>query len=262
MLLQKMNLTKHLPTDSYPFSLPWLANLQSLSFDKPVTMIVGENGSGKSSLMEAIAIQAQAIVLAGETFVNNPEYQAISKLSDTMQLSWSRKSSRGFFFRADDFISFILATQQRKQDAQEALNEIKDPQSLARIPYLHTLYDLSRLYPTDLGQISHGEAFLALFKSRLRDHSLYFLDEPETPLTPQHQLALLYVIHEAVLKDSQFIIVTHSPILMAYPQADILELSETGIRHVAYDQIEHVQFMKHFLDSPERYLSKLFSDDQ
>ncbi|MFT8813595.1 AAA family ATPase [Oenococcus sp.] len=246
--------------DTYPLNLPWFLQTKKISFSTPVTILVGDNGSGKSSLMEAIALSHQAIAMTGQPLLHNPEYAAIEKIEPYLSLHWQQQNKRGFFFRADDFISFIRETQQRKYDAQQELDQIDDPHSLARIPYLHTLYDLAHLYPIDLDKVSHGEAFLEIFKTRFRPNGLYLLDEPEAPLTSENQLSLIYLIHEAVLQGAQFIIATHSPIIMAYPKADIIQLSDDGLRKISYDQIPQVSFLRNFLDSPERYFSKLFSD--
>lgn len=242
----------------YPFSMPWLQGFEGIEFDQPVTFLVGENGIGKSTFIEALAMTCEAIQLTNQPFSLNPEYEDVSKLAEELVLHWHYKTKRGMFFRADDFITFIRQTEQRKREAEQAIEEIEvrntHSPELEKIPYLNTLAALDRLYPVELQTLSHGQSFLALFKSRLVPKGLYLLDEPETPLSPQNQLSLMYLIHEQVKQGSQFIISTHSPILTAYPDASILELSEQGITPIKYEDMEHVQFMTHFMSDPKRFM--------
>jgi predicted ATPase len=172
------------------------------------------------------------------------------------------KTRTGFYFRADDFISYIRQTKKRKMDALQALEEIEDPHSMARMPHANTLYELNQLYSQELDTLSHGQAFLELFRSRLRPNGLYFLDEPESPLTPQNQLALLRLIYEAQQMGSQFVISTHSPILMAYPDADLIEIRKDSLAKVTYDEIEYVSFLQNFLQSPKHYIHYVLKDEE
>lgn len=181
MLLKRIRYSSPVHSTGYPFHFNWLDSLKDFSFENSVTLLVGENGSGKSTLLEAIGIQADSILLSGETFDRNAEYSETTKLARRFKLEWSTKTRNGFYFRADDFISYIRETKRRKAEAEQALAEIEDPNSLARIPHARTLYELDQLYRKDLDTLSHGEAFLELFQSRLRPNALYFLDEPESP---------------------------------------------------------------------------------
>ena len=243
---------------SYPFNLKWLKKMNSLDFQRPLTFIVGDNGVGKSTLIQALGIQAQLPQLTNQSYDENPEYKAVSELAAALKLQWSPKLTQGFFFRADDFISFIRNTNKLRQELEDELDLLdrRGVSDLAfeRQPYLNSLAALKRSYPKALHELSHGQSFLALFKSRLSPNSLYILDEPETPLSPQNQLTLLCLIDEQIKQGSQFIIASHSPILTAHPEAAIYEISSQSIEEIAYDDIDNVAFMKPFMADPKRFM--------
>lgn len=131
---------------------------------------------------------------------------------------------------------------------------------LAKIPHLNTLYALKNLYGTDLHKLSHGQSFLTLFEARLRPKGIYILDEPDTPLTPQNELRLLYLIHEQVKQGSQFIISTHSPVLLAYPYAKIIKISEHKLQEISYEEVENVDFMLNFMNNYKRIMHYTLED--
>lgn len=262
MLKKILNLSRFTESGEYPFNLEWLNKMTELEFRKPLTFLVGDNGVGKSTLIQAIAIQSQLPQLTNEMYENNPEYELILKLSHTLKTVWDFKSNKGFFFRADDFISFIRENKKLKKDLENELDLLDergvDKLSFERQPYQNSLAALKRTYPKELHKLSHGQSFLALFKSRLSPNSLYLLDEPETPLSPQNQLTLLYMIHEQIEQGSQFIIASHSPILTAYPNSDIYNICTDEIRTIEYNEIENVEFMKNFMSDPERFMYYTF----
>lgn len=247
----------------YPFNLAWLHQTDELAFKKPLTFLVGDNGVGKSTLLQAIAIQNQLPQLTNERYEENPEYQTIAKLATYLKSHWDIKSKQGFFFRADDFISFIRKNRRLRKELENELDLLdeKGVPKLAfeRQPYQNSLAALKRSYPQELHQLSHGQSFLSLFKSRLSPNSLYLLDEPETPLSPQNQLTLLYMIDEQIKQGSQFIIASHSPVLTAYPDADIYAINPDEIRQIAYEEIENVEFMKNFMADPKRFMHYTFN---
>lgn len=248
----------------FPFNLSWVKNQEDIIFKQPVTFIVGDNGVGKSTLLESLAMNCGSIILNNDGLEKNKEYDSVRQLSEQMKTIWTYRTKSGFFFRADDFITFIRDNKDRLKFAEEELeridNESENPNIYERIPYANTIAAIKNMYPKDLNELSHGQSFLALFKSRLKPKSLYFLDEPETPLSPQNQLSLLYMIHEQSKKGAQFVISTHSPILMAYPEAEILELTRDGFNSIDYDDVEHVQFMKSFMADPKRFMHYTFND--
>jgi len=219
--------------DVYPFSIPAIKQLTSLEFHPRVTFFVGENGTGKSTLLEAIAV--------AEGF--NPEggsRHAMFKTKDTHDDSlpgklWLGKNKipRGdsFFLRAESFYNFSSYIQE--------------------IGYSHAYGD------RPLHEQSHGEAFLSLLVHRLSGNGLYLFDEPEAALSPQRQLTFLAALHDLVQRGGQFIIATHSPIILGYPDAQILHFTEGGIAPIAYEDTEHYKVTRSFLTRRDLMLQEL-----
>lgn len=254
-----------LTPNKFPFSIPVIRNLSTLEFSTPVTFFIGENGCGKSTLLEALAAAAGSITVGSESVSNDQTLSAVRELADTLKLSWSKKTRRGFFMRSEDFFGYarkMAAAYDELQNDLEAVDEeYKDrsptARNLARIPYAKEIGALQRDYGPGLDARSHGESYLHLFQARFVPEGLYLLDEPEAPLSPLRQLSFLAVLHAMVAQKAQFIIATHSPILMAFPGADILSFDTGKIRQIQYNEIEHVRIMKTFLENPESYLRHL-----
>lgn len=255
-----------LPADAgYPFDVPAVRTLQALTFASPVTCFVGENGSGKSTLLEAIACAAGSIAV-GSAGVGDDETLAPARaLARHLKLVWNARTHRGFFLRAEDFFGYAKRMGAIKAELAadvEALGEAYADRSryalgLARTPYLKELADLERRYGEGLDHRSHGESFLTLFQSRFVPGGLYLLDEPEAALSPLRQLALISAIKGMVEQRGQFIIATHSPILLAYPGATILDFDRRPIEPVAYDDLAHVTLTRDFLANPAAFLKHL-----
>ncbi|WP_245570109.1 AAA family ATPase [Halalkalibacillus halophilus] len=245
--------------EEYPFNLPLVKQLDALKLEKPVTILVGDNGTGKSTLLEAIASEIGSILIGGEHIDDQPDLEDARKLAEQMKLIWKLRTKTGFFFRATDFVKFVEKLSEIKKESAESLEEIKkrDPNSLEVLPYARTLSDLQQSYGDGLEFRSHGESFLDLFQARFKPGGLYILDEPEAPLSPLKQLSLISMIKEMVKKDAQFIIATHSPILMAIPEAQILAIEEGELVKKQYDDLEHVTLTRDFLNHPERFLRHL-----
>jgi predicted ATPase len=226
--------------DVHPYSVPAIRHLHSLELHNDVTFFVGENGSGKSTLLEAIAI-AEGFNPEGGT--PNFTFQttiAHSDLYKTIMLGrGARRIARSdrFFLRAESF--FNLATEVDRL----GFDPMKNPYG-----------------PISLHAQSHGESFLTLFTRRFSGNGLYILDEPEAALSPQAQLTFLAALHELVERGSQFIIATHSPIIMAYPRSRLYVFSTDGIRETAYEETEHYRVTKAFLLRREKMLAELFDE--
>lgn len=251
--------------NKYPFNIPLFMYLDTLEFKTPVTIFVGENGTGKSTLVEGIAAGVDSINIGEDSIDYDNSMKAARELSRNLKLIWNIKTRRGFFLRAEDFISYTKKIANLKNDLEEQLIEIEDKyddrsdyaKNLAKMPYKSSLYEIRAKHGEGLETKSHGESFLELFKSRFVPNGLYILDEPETPLSPMKQLALISMIKDMVRENAQFIIATHSPILMAIPEATIISFDEYPIREVDYYDLEHVNLTKDFLNNPERYLRHL-----
>jgi predicted ATPase len=217
---------------SYPFSIPAVAGLDELPLDGRVTVLVGENGSGKSTLIEAIALAARFGPEGGTRNIRVATQSSESELHRFLLLvRGARREKAGFFLRAESL--FNVATQ-------------VDNLGLGQYGW------------ESLHQKSHGEAFLWLLQNRFRPNGLYVLDEPEAALSPQRQLSALAIMNHLVENGSQFIMATHSPILMAYPGALIYRLDSSGIAQTRFEETEHYTVTRSFLQQPESFLKHLF----
>ncbi|AIF65630.1 ATPase AAA [Terribacillus saccharophilus] len=235
MFLKRVKLLRegnNLP-HKYPYSIPAINQLDELELTNPVTFFVGENGSGKSTLMEAIA-DICGFNTAGGGRNNTYDLEASeAALSDHIRLSWLPKVTNGFFLRAESFYHFAS--------------------------HIDDIGSIQAYGGRSLHHQSHGEAFLSLFQNRFGGKAIYLLDEPEAALSPQRQLTFLRIIHDLEKSgEVQFIIATHSPILLGYPEAEIFHFSEDGIRSIDYEETEHYQITRGFLENREGYLKHLF----
>ena len=225
----------------FPFCLPAIQCIDGLEFHPDVTFFVGENGSGKSTLLEAIAVKAGFGPEGGTKNVQFETADTVSDLQDHIRLSRGiTRPTDGYFLRAESFYNVA---------------SYMDGVAEEDIGYL-THYGGKSLHT-----LSHGEAFLTLLTKKFHGDGLYLLDEPEAALSPNRQLSALCAIDQLVKENSQFIIATHSPILMSYPNAKILAFGEDGLTEIAYEQTEHFQVTKRFLNDYPRYLRYLLKDD-
>lgn len=243
--LNKILLQRPIDRDSYLHELPAVRALQEsgeLSFPAPVTFLVGENGTGKSTLLEAIAVVCGFNPEGGTKNFTFSTYQSHSDLYKALTPSRLHRERDGFFLRAESF--YNVATNIDELDNSPGWDS-SVIQSYGGV---------------SLHQQSHGESFLALVQNRFGGQGLYLLDEPEAALSPARQLTLLAEIHRLVSQNSQFLIATHSPMLMAYPGAHIWQLSADGIESVSYEETEHYQLTRRFLENPRRYLEYLLED--
>ncbi len=228
---------------SYLRNIPSLKDFQGIKIDKPVTFFVGENGSGKSTLLEAIAIALGLNPEGGSKNFNFATKETHSELGKILEIArGSRREEDGFFLRAESFYNLATEVEELESSGFESFYDSYGGKSL---------HDQS-----------HGESFRSLILNRFRPRGIYLLDEPEAALSPTSQMSLLCIIDELVKKDTQFIIASHSPIILAYPNADIYEFSEVGIEKKSYKETESYSVTKAFLDDPERMMNFLFDDWQ
>jgi predicted ATPase len=240
--LQRMSLRRDTidSFERYPFNLPAVRTLDRLDFHPKVTFFIGENGSGKSTLLEAIAVALGFNAEGGSKNFRFSTRRSHSVLHEHLRIAKGFKRPRtGFFLRAESF--FNVATEIEQLDAEPGLGA----------PVIQSYGGHS------LHEQSHGESFLTLLMERFHGQGLYILDEPEAALSPQRQLAVLARIHDLVNEGSQFVIATHSPLLMAYPDACIYQCGADGVAPVAYDDTEHVRVTRDFLADPQRMLRGL-----
>lgn len=223
--------------DLHPFNLRSIARGLPLRLQTPVTMLLGENGAGKSTLLEAIAWACGFDPIGGDRRNSYAEGVDGHELGRCLSLAWRQKVAGGFFLRAETFYQWI----DRMEEMGAAFSQ-----------YGHRSLHLR----------SHGEAFLALFQGRFED-GVYLLDEPEAALSPDRQLAFMAILHELESsRAAQFIIATHSPMLLCYPTATVLKVDDDGIRPVDPRQTDHVRLTREFLNAPDRYFRHLLADEE
>ncbi|MGE0885063.1 MAG: AAA family ATPase [Blastocatellales bacterium] len=246
----------------YPFSLPLIQNFGEFDLTSPVVFFVGENGSGKSTLIEAIAAGLNLATVGGEDIARDSTLKPARALGRQLKFSWRSKTHRGFFLRAEDFFNFARRLQTMQAELQQMADGFEGEYTgyalgLAKGAALGQRQALIERYGENLDANSHGESFLKLFQSRFVPGGLYLLDEPEAPLSPQRQLALLAMIKQMIEQDAQFIIATHSPILMAFPEAAIFSFDSHPVSEIAYEDVEHVSLTRSFLNNPNSFLRHL-----
>ena len=249
--------------DVFPFNLPLVRDLDELAFTAPVTFFIGENGSGKSTLLEGIAAAAGLPAVGGEEIETDETLAAMRRFGRALRLSWGRRTRRGFFLRAEDFFRFTRRMNRLVRELDDQIAEYDRTltgyaQKLAKGAAAGQRAAIVGRYGEDLDANSHGESFLKLFQARLVPEGLYLLDEPEVPLSPNRLLTLLSMIKQQVEEGgAQFIIATHSPILMAYPGATIYSFDTQPVSEIAWEDVEHVDLTRRFLAAPERFLKHL-----
>lgn len=230
------SLAEQWDAERYPFNAPALAEGIDLTLRARVTFLVGENGSGKSTLLEALAECCGFNPEGGNRDHVRATFAERSELAQALKLTWFPKVTQGFFMRAESFYNFAT--------------------------YLDgTGTSYSAYGGESLHHQSHGESFLALFENRF-EQGLYLLDEPEAALSPQRQLAFLRILRDLERSGhAQFIIATHSPILLAYPGAALINFDQPGMREIAYEDTEHYRISRDFLNAPGRFFRHLFDEE-
>ena len=265
--LQSITLRPFLENESaeFPFTVPVVRSLTEIKFTSPVTFLVGENGSGKSTVLEAIACAVESITVGAESVKTDKTLAPVRRLAGYFRLAWTKRTRKGFFLRVEDFFGYAKSMRQTREELEQDLKDVdrdykgrsKYAADLARSAYRGQLAAMEHRYGGDLDNYSHGESFLTLFQARFVPGGLYLLDEPEAALSPMRQLTFLSAVKQMVQEQAQFIIATHSPIILAFPDAQILRFHEGRLDEVKYDDLEHVQLTKDFLNSPESFLRHL-----
>lgn len=244
----KVNFPPSIDFNHYPFSLALIKNLKEIHFPTAVTFFVGENGTGKSTILEAIAYNAGFGSEGGSkniSFKTSHEttYAGTQNFADHLTLSWRRKAKDGYFFRAESFYNIANYIDYLERECGGSAYKSYGGKSL------HNQ--------------SHGESFLSFFTHRMQRGGFFILDEPEAALSPQRQLSLLAIMNQLCKNErTQFIIATHSPIVLAYPNSTIYSCDSDFLSAIRYQETMHYRITKQFLDYPELYLKNLFLDDE
>ncbi|MGN5382066.1 AAA family ATPase [Streptomyces lasalocidi] len=242
--VRHVELDARVGTDRYPFSLPvvtHLARMGRLDLDPGVTFLVGDNGSGKSTLIEALATAAGFNAEGGSRSFRFASRASESDLGDHLTLCWNRRPRTGFFLRAESYYNVATEIERLDEGSGELLRAYG-----GRSPH----------------ERSHGQSFLDLVYHRFGPNGLYLLDEPEAALSVQGCLAMMVRIRELLRQGCQFVVATHSPILLAMPGARILQIETGGtIEQVAYEQAEPVALTRAFVNRPNRFLDRIFAED-
>ncbi len=223
----------------YPFNIEVLKNMNEVNLTKPVTFLIGENGVGKSTLIEALAIQLGLNAEGGSQNFNFSTQNTHSNLCKYLRVSTFNKPKTKYFLRAESFYNVASEIVRISEEGGQG--------------------PLYGEYGGNLHECSHGESFIKLVKNRFYDHGLYILDEPEAALSPQRQLSLLCLIDDLVKSGSQFIIATHSPILISYINGEILDLNNNFAK-INYEDTEIYKTYKMYLDDPYHIQRMMFED--
>ena len=268
MFLRSLSRPADLWPERFPFSVPVIRAIDTLEFSAPITFFVGENGAGKSTLLEAIVCAARLPAIGSDRVDRDPTLVHARDLAAALRWSWGKPPKRGFFLRAEDFFGYARDMQRTRDELATDLREVqsefagrgKMAQTLASMPFARELNDIQQRYGDGLDAQSHGESFIKLFRARLMPYAFYRLDEPEAPLSPTRQFALMLLLRDMLAKGAQCIIATHSPILLAYPGAAIWSFDGGVIHPVRYEEVESVQLTRDFLNHPEPFLRQLMDD--
>jgi len=249
--------------DEFPWTLPTFRWLERLEFKSPVTFLVGENGSGKSTLLEGLAAGMQATAAGRVEMDADASLAAARRFAGAYRFSRRQHASRRLFVRAEDLFGFVGRVGQSMQELAALEKHFDETvkgdygRQLAKGVASGQRGALEVSYGADPDARSHGETFLNLLEKRLAPDGLYFLDEPEAPLSPLRVLSLISLLKSLVEDGAQLIIATHSPILMAFPDAEILLFEGDSITPTAYEDLDHVRLTKAFLNDPESFLRRL-----
>ena len=257
------------PRDGFPFDIPALRAGTVVPLNRPVTILAGENGSGKSTLLEALAVLAELPALGSAQVAQDRTLAGPTELANVLRPAWSPRLRRGFFLRAEDVFGYVLKIRaemkQLARDLKEAEQRLEgaSPHALAlgTGPYRASIGALRARYGENPDARSHGETFLHLFRERIVPGGLYLMDEPEAALSPQSQLALVALMHDAVRQGSQFVIATHSPLLQAVPGAGILLFEDGPLREATWEDLPSVQLWRRILQEPAAWLRHVWPED-
>ncbi len=246
----------------FPFNIAAVKWAKQINLNRNVTILIGDNGCGKSTLLETIALKLNLPLIGG--FINSHAgFEAARLLQPFIEIEWKRQTHAGFFFRAEDFSDFVNSVENEQRKIGEDLRELKGVVDESIIKEMNdnmnfSLHRMRKDYGENMQAFSLGEAYLKILQTRIGNKGIFLLDEPEAALSPIKQLSLIFLISEIIKnKNTQFIISTHSPILMGFPDAWIYEIKDESMERVEYKETEHYRITSTFLNDPQHYLRHL-----
>lgn len=252
---------------SWPFTVPAVAAMERLDFPAPVTLLAGENGSGKSTVLEALAVRLKLPAVGRVDAGRDESLAAVRPLARSMNTVFAARPRSRFFLRSEDFFGFVRGLAAERDAMRDELRRVDAEyagrsdfaRGQARMAFAGAVADMEKRYGRDLlDAASHGESFLRLFEERIVPRGLYLMDEPEAPLSPLRQMALLSLIGRMAGEEQcQFVIATHSPILLAIPGATVYDFDAPPPAAVRWDELPGIRLMRDFLQRPEAYLRHL-----
>ncbi len=249
-------------TNPFPFNILGIKHAKNINFPTSITGFIGDNGTGKSTILESIAFRLQLPHMDGSTYEKR-SFDAAIALAPYLELSFKIERPIGFFFRAEDFGNYLNSVNRRDASLHQQLKDLdgKVPDHIIQEMKDNAndqIYHMRQNYGQELRTFSHGEAYLKIMHEKIKGRGIYLLDEPEAALSPSKQLSLIYFIMNHLKEyNSQFIIATHSPILMSIPGASLYEITEDSMNLTPLEDIEHYQITKSFLNNSEMYLRHL-----
>ncbi len=249
-------------SNPFPFNVPAIKFARNIDLSNPITFFIGDNGTGKSTLVESIAFRLQLPHMDGAEY-SKRSFEGAIRVSEYLELLFKIDSPLGFFFRAEDFGDYLNSVQRRDQSLHSQLSELEGEIPKHIIEQMkdnanYQLYHMRKNYGQELNAFSHGEAYLKIIQEKVSSKGIFILDEPEAALSPAKQLSLIYHINSHIKEHlSQFIIATHSPILMSIPHSTIYEVTDSGMEKTDLEDTEHYRITKSFLNNPEIYLRHL-----
>lgn len=246
----------------FPFNIDAVKWAKTINLNSKITIFIGDNGCGKSTLLETIALKLN-LPLIGGYIKTHAGFDAARLLQPYTEIEWKRQTSKGFFFRAEDFSDFVNSVENEQRKIGEDLRDLRGVVDDSIIKEMsdnmnYPLFRMRKDYGENMQAFSHGEAYLKILQTRIGNKGIFLLDEPEAALSPLKQLSLIFLIVEILKnKNTQFIISTHSPILMGIPEAWIYEIKEESMERVNYKETDHYRITSTFLNDPDHYLRHL-----
>jgi len=243
----------------FPFNIAAVQFARQIQLDKRVTIFIGDNGCGKSTLLESIALNLNLPLIGGH-IKDHAGFEAARLLQPYIEIEWKHQTHKGFFFRAEDFSDFVNSVENENRKIANDLIDLKGKVDDSIINQMsesmnYSLHRMRKDYGENMQAFSHGEAYLKILQTRIGDKGIFILDEPEAALSPLRQLSLIFFIIEVLRnRNTQFIISTHSPILMGIPEALIYEIRGDSMEQVSYKETDHYRITNTFLNNPDVYL--------